>query len=94
MTTTITGDDQWTVPKFFSDRLFTVTIKGTFDATVTIQRVNGSRRTPATDASEWHDVDAYTEESELNGLDSGGHWYRIGVNTGGFVSGPIEVAIY
>ena len=94
MTTTITGEDQFTTPKFFSERFFTISIAGTFVATVTVQRVNGSRRTPATDASDWHDVQDYTVVGEQNGLDTGGHWYRIGVKTGKFTSGPIEVAIY
>lgn len=90
----ITGDDDFTAPKFFSERLFTVSISGTFDADVIVQRVNGSRREPATDSSDWKLVKTYTGPAEENGIDTGGHWYRIGVATGDFTIGTAVVDIY
>ena len=92
MTLIITGENQFTEPKFFSSRLFTATIVGTFTAKVTVQRVNQNEMPDA--GTEWRDVEEYSEASELNGLDTGGHWYRIGVKTGDFTSGTIKVAIY
>lgn len=64
---------------------FNVSISGTFSATVTVQR--------STDKSTWMDVDSFTAPTEVVGFDPEHMWYRIGVKTGGYTSGTVEVRI-
>lgn len=64
---------------------FNVSISGTFSATVTIQR--------STDKSTWMDVDSFTASTETVGFDPEHMWYRIGVKTGAYTSGTVEIRI-
>lgn len=64
---------------------FNLSISGTFTATVTVQR--------STDATNWVDVDTFTAPSEEVGFDPEIIWYRAGVKTGAFTSGPVVVRL-
>jgi len=64
---------------------FNISISGTFVATVTVQR--------SYDGSTWHDVDSWTAPSEETGFDPEFCQYRIGVKTGGYTSGTVNVRI-
>jgi hypothetical protein len=90
--TTIIAENTFTTPKFISERLFTISISGTFDATVSVQRVN--QTAVPTAGSPWKTVSTYAVNIEENGIDVGSHWYRIGVAAGDFTSGSAVVAIY
>lgn len=79
-----------TAENTFSDAVltegyFNVSIWGTFVATVTVQR--------STDASNWRDVDSFNAPIESYGFDPEYIYYRIGVKTGGFTSGTVNVRI-
>lgn len=72
-----------------NQRSFGISVTGTFSATVTLQYSVGE---PGT----WVDVATYTTpttESYLDELDNQIIYYRIGVKTGGFVSGPVVVGL-
>lgn len=92
MYTEITGENQFSTPRKISDQPFTCSVTGTFVADVVVQRVR-SNTVPDGSAS-WNDVFETTVPKETNGIDIGEHWYRIGVPTGGYTSGTINVAIY
>lgn len=92
MAKAITQEDSFTTPKFITGRMFAISISGTFDGTVSLQRIN-TNEVP-TDASDWKTVATYTAPIEQNGLDAGGHWYRIGIATGGYTSGTANVDVY
>lgn len=67
--------------------MFNVSISGTFVATVTLQRSFGG-------GSTWLDVKAYTVPAEEVGSEPEATvMYRIGVKTGDFTSGTVEVRI-
>jgi|2_EtaG_2_1085320.scaffolds.fasta_scaffold72798_1 hypothetical protein len=65
---------------------FNLSISGTFSATVTVQRSfdNGST---------WLDVDTFTEPYEGVGYDAEELFYRVGVETGDFTSGTVDVRL-
>jgi len=75
----------------FSDKInvmgnFDLSIAGTFDATVTVQR--------SFDAGvSWADVDTFTAPIETAGFDPVSCNYRAGVKTGNFTSGTVTVTI-
>jgi len=84
------AQDEWSDPLWVPQGLFSVSISGTFSATVSVQRNhNESTKTPDED-SEWHDVETYDETSELTGEEGSGAWYRIGVATGDYTSGAVS----
>ena len=62
-----------------------ISIAGTFSATVSFQR--------SPDGSTYHDVETFTSANEKNFIPTKGAWYRIGVATGAYTSGTIEVVI-
>ena len=64
---------------------FNISIWGTFAATVVVQR--------STDASNWRDVDSFTVPIETSGFDPEFMYYRVGVKTGDFTSGTVNVRI-
>lgn len=64
---------------------FNLSIYGTFVATITVQR--------STDKSTWLDVDQFTAGTESVGFDPEFMWYRVGVKTGDYTSGTVEVRI-
>lgn len=70
-------------------RSFGITISGTFTATLTLQYSVG-------EPGNWVDVTTYTTEqsiSYLDGLDNQIIYYRIGVKTGDFTSGPVVATL-
>ena len=67
-------------------RNFNVSIWGTFSATVVLQRSFDQGTT-------WLDIIAYSEPIEDSGLECESAQYRIGVKTGGFTSGTVNVRI-
>ena len=64
---------------------FNLSISGTFSATVTVQR--------STDSSTWRDVDSYTAAAEEVGFEPEVMYYRVGVKTGGYTSGTVDVRL-
>jgi hypothetical protein len=84
VTATITAEDEWTDSIRISGA-FDLSIAGTFDATVTVQR--------SYDNSTWRNVDTFTKETEEVGWQSEIAWYRAGVDVGDFVSGSITVSL-
>ncbi len=65
---------------------FNISIYGTFSATITVQR-------SFDDGSTWLDVDDFTAASESVGLEAEIAKYRIGVKTGNYTSGTVNVRI-
>jgi len=64
-----------------------VSISGTFTATVTVQR-------SLDDGSNFFDLPTtYTAAAEINIVPARGVLYRVGVKTGDYTSGTIEVGI-
>lgn len=73
-----------------SSRVFTITRAGTWVATVTLQRSLDSESGP------WEDVTTYTTNATItydDNLDNQIAWYRIGVKTGDFTSGTVELSL-
>jgi hypothetical protein len=71
-----------------TSRNFSVSIAGTWAATCTLQR--------SIDDATWEDVQTYTANTTTtfnDGLDNVEYYYRIGVKTGGFTSGTIELGL-
>lgn len=64
---------------------FNLSLSGTWVATVTVQR--------SIDNSTWVDVDTFTANSEEVGFEPELMWYRVGVKTGAFTSGPVVVRL-
>lgn len=69
-------------------RAFTVDISGAWTATVTLQRSFDSETGPWTDVKTWT---ANATVSYDDKLDNTIAWYRIGVKTGDFTSGPVAL---
>lgn len=65
---------------------FSLSISGTFDATVTVQR--------SQDNSTWFDVDTFTAVTEEVGNEAVLYYYRAGIKTGEYTSGTATVALY
>ena len=79
-----------TAQNTFSDAVqlagwFNVSISNTFSATVTVQR--------SFDNSTWRDVSSFTAPIEAVGMEPEVCWYRIGVKTGNFSSGQVDVRL-
>ncbi len=90
--TSVTAEDSFTgsilVTGVGSSRDFSVSIAGTWSATVTLQR--------STDDATWEDVQTYTANTTTtfsDGLDNVEYYYRIGVKTGDFTSGTVELGL-
>jgi hypothetical protein len=88
----VTAENQFTnairVTGVDSQRVFTIVRAGTWTATVTLQRSLTSETGP------WEDVTTYTTNATItfdDSLDNQIAWYRIGVKTGGFTSGTVEL---
>lgn len=72
-----------------SQRVFTIIRSGTWSATVTLQR-------SLEEEGSWEDVTTYTTNATItfdDGLDNQIAYYRIGVKTGGFTSGTINLEL-
>ena len=61
---------------------FTVSVSGTFVATVTFQR--------RFDGVNWRDVESYTVETEKDGIAAEGHEMRLGIKNGDYTSGTAK----
>lgn len=93
VTKAIDGQDQYTdslhikPPRRVSYLLkpFSLSVSGTFVATVFIQR--------SFDETNWHDVASYTTPTEDAGFEPVGASYRVGVKTGGYTSGTVNVRL-
>lgn len=83
---TITAADTWT-PAVQLEGYFNVSIRGTFVATVTVQR------SVDPDLYSWDDVDWWTTPSEEVGFEPEFMFYRIGVKNAQYTSGTIIVRI-
>mgnify|MGYP003671277632 CR=1 FL=1 len=88
----ITAEDNFTgsilITGIGTSRDFSISITGTWSATVTLQR--------SIDDATWEDVDTYTAnttETFSDGLDNIEYYYRIGVKTGGFTSGTVGLGL-
>lgn len=64
---------------------FNISISGTFVATATVQR--------SPDGTNWFDVNTYTAPFEGTGFEPELMYYRIGVKTGQYTSGTVNVRI-
>jgi hypothetical protein len=87
-TATITAENNFTTGLDITNQPFTVSISGSFSATVTIQRKKVTE-----EDTEYRDVKNYTAAIEENGYSVGKWIYRVGVKTGDFTSGSIDVLI-
>jgi len=88
----ITAEDNFTgsilVTGVGASRDFTISITGTWSATVTLQR--------SIDDATWEDVQTYTANTTAtfsDGLDNVEYYYRIGVKTGGYTSGTVGLGL-
>jgi hypothetical protein len=73
-----------------TSRIFTIIRSGTWVATVTLQRSLTSSAGP------WADVTTYTTNATItldDSLDNTTAWYRIGVKTGDFTSGQVDLEL-
>jgi hypothetical protein len=84
VTATIDGANQFTDSIRLSGA-FDLSISGIFTATVTVQR--------SYDNSTWRDVDTFTSPTEETGFQGEIAYYRAGVKTGEFTSGPVSVSL-
>lgn len=83
-TATITAQNTWTDPIRVAG-WFSVSISGTFAATVTVQR--------SVDGTTWRDVNTFTAPFEGTGIEPDVMFYRVGVKTGQFTSGSIDLRL-
>jgi hypothetical protein len=93
VTETISAENVFTNPIRVSGvggaRTFGIVIAGTFTATVTLQYSVG-------EAGNWVDSDTFSlpaSVSKVDGLDNQVIYYRAGVKTGDFSSGPLDVTL-
>ena len=64
---------------------FNVSISGAFVATVTVQR--------SPDNTNWFDVNSFNAPIEVSGSDPEFLYYRVGVKTGDYTSGTVNVRL-
>lgn len=64
---------------------FNVSISGTFVATVTVQR--------SLDKNTWYDVNSFTAPFEGAAMEPESLFYRVGVKTGNYTSGTVNVRL-
>lgn len=83
---TISAENEWTDVVRING-YFNLSIVGTLGGTkVTVQR-----RFSTTDA--WRDVDVFTSATEDWGMEPENAYYRVGVKTGEYVGGPVDVRL-
>jgi hypothetical protein len=86
-TRSITAENQYTDWMQVIGDKFRVSISGTWSATVTVQCSFDEGKTPL-------DVESFTSNVQKSGEEpESGVRYRVGVKTGNFTSGPVEVRI-
>lgn len=82
---TITAENTFTPPKDVrANRKFNLSIWGTFVATVTVQRSFDGNET-------WKDVETFKIPGEWTGCDGEQLYYRVGVKTGDYTSGTVNI---
>jgi hypothetical protein len=86
ITKEITAQNTYSDSIDISADYFSVSVQGSFTATVTLQKSYDGGTT-------WHDVDTFTSAGEYVGLEGEGAKYRIGVKTGEYTIGTINVRI-
>ena len=86
VTRAIDGQNQYTDSLSITSKPFSLSIAGTFVATVFVQRSFDG-------GANWHDVASYTTAIEDAGNEPVGAWYRVGVKTGGYTSGTVTVRL-
>lgn len=85
--TDITAQNTFTLPlNKRSGSVISVSIAGTFVATVVVQR--------SRDNINWVDVDSFTVPAEKDAITGSGWYWRAGVKTGGYTSGTAVVNVY
>lgn len=83
---TISGENQFTDPVELVG-YFNLSITGSFNATVTVQRSFDS-------GSTWYDVDSWTENTQEYAIEpERGVWYRVGCKDGEHNTGAITVRL-
>lgn len=83
----ITAANTYTTPVLIqSGNSFDISISGTFVATVVLQR--------SKDGATWLDVASFTAPVEQTGSAGSAWYFRLGVKTGGFTSGPVLVDLF
>ena len=85
-TADLTGENQFTSAIHLVGDV-SLTISGTFTATVTVQRSFDEGAT-------WLDVDNFTASTEEIGFEPAGCQYRVGIKTGNYTSGTASVGLY
>jgi hypothetical protein len=85
-TAAIEAENAFTVPHWIGSGPFNISVWGTFVATVTVQR-------SFDDGATFRDVASFTEATEEAGFEPEGTLYRIGVKTGDYTSGTVNVRI-
>jgi len=85
-TADLTGADQFTSAISVVGDL-SLTISGTFVATITVQR-------SFDEGSTWLDVDTFTAPTEEIGFEPAGTQYRVGIKAGEYTSGTATVGPY
>lgn len=82
----LTAADTGTGKLIFYPGLFSMSISGTFVATVSLQRLFEGEST-------WLDVEDFTGPVERNGETAEGSQYRLFIKTGNFTSGTADVRL-
>lgn len=85
VTAAISAQNTYTDSISFGPGYFSLSIWGTFSASVVVQRTF--------DGTTWLDVATFTEPTEEGGYEPTGAVYRAGVKTGAFTSGTVNVRI-
>ena len=86
VTKTITAQNTYSDTIAISADLFSVSVQGTFTATVTLQKTYDG-------GTNWYDVETFTSAGEWWGTEPEGSIYRIGVKTGEYTIGTIYTRI-
>lgn len=85
ITKTINGADQWSDIIDIAAGYFSLSIRGTFVGTLTVQRTF--------DDVNWGDCGTFTGPSEDTGIEGAGAKYRVGAKAGEWTSGSADVLI-
>ena len=79
---TLSAEDTWIEEIALPAGNFTLSISGTFEAVVTVQRSYD-------DGVTWGNCGDFSVPSELNGKEGLGALYRAGIKTGNYASGDV-----
>ena len=84
VTASISSDDTYSEVLIIPAGTFNLSIWGTFSATVTVQRTFD-------DGDTWLDVRDFTSNGEWFGTEGEGSKYRIGIKSGNYTSGTVNL---